>query len=64
MKLLCITWIIICEKNKNKISQHLNSSEIQSQNGSKWIPITHINLTAHISALVQKNSLDGVNIPS
>ena len=64
MKLLCITWIIICEKNKNKISQHLNSSKIQSQNGSKWIPITHINLTAHISALVQKNSLDGVNIPS
>jgi hypothetical protein len=46
MKLLCITWIIICEKNKNKISQHLNSSKIQSQNGSKWIPITHINLTA------------------
>jgi hypothetical protein len=47
-----------------KISQHLNSSKIQSQNGSKWIPITHINLTSHISALVQKNSLDGVNIPS
>jgi hypothetical protein len=73
--IVCISMTVNCYDNSkyecNKLfakffldSAFYTASKIQSQNGSKWIPITHINLTAHISALVQKNSLDGVNIPS